>query len=353
MNMKLITRLLPVLLFICIHPHSSAAQSTQPAAGEIRRGMSMSDAPDARYAKWFDKLARQVEPELQGNPERLGLYLKFFEHEIIREPRLFAFEVSAVKVEGTTRIVGMMEYPEQVATLQRLLSTLNLGSIEYAIEVAPTDQTEGLRFAIAKQDAFLFASPEKMSEKVNQAMHGEPLWIIGAAEGERRYLAHSADGYVGWIDTSVVQPVDSTRMTATLNKSPARDAALIERVIDDAMSRMGKPYVWAGRSDDGVDCSGLVQRAFAAAGVMLPRDAEQQAICGKLVAMRHHREALRRGDVLFFLGRRGFVAHTGIYLGEGRFIESADGGVRISEFNSDNTRNRREDSFCFAKRMLD
>lgn len=349
--MKLISMIL-LLLLICVHPRPSAAQPTQQAK-EVRRGMNMADAPAERFSKWFDRLAAQIEPTLQGDPARLGVYLQFFEREIVREPRLFAFKATAVRADGKTRVVGVAEYTEQVETLHRLLSTLKLDPIESTILIAPTERTNGVHFGVARRDAFLYATPEDTSEKVNEALAGEPVWVLDASAGAMRYLVHSTDGYVGWIEADAVEPRSAEQLTAKVNDTAPRHGQLIEVALADAISRIGKPYVWGGRGDEGVDCSGLVQQAFAAAGIKLPRDAEQQAIVGKLVAMRHHRSALRRGDVLFFLGRRGFVAHTGIYLGDGQFIESADGGVRISEFNNDDTRNRREDSFCFAKRILD
>jgi cell wall-associated NlpC family hydrolase len=88
----------------------------------------------------------------------------------------------------------------------------------------------------------------------------------------------------------------------------------------------------------------------------LPRDADQQVYAGRLVATRWHRDALRRGDLLFFLsGRRGSIAHVAIYLGENKFVEAADGAVRISSFDTaaENYSERRDGGFCFAKRVLD
>jgi cell wall-associated NlpC family hydrolase len=73
---------------------------------------------------------------------------------------------------------------------------------------------------------------------------------------------------------------------------------------------------------DGVDCSGLVYTAFRSQGIRLPRDADQQALTGRLVATRWHRSSLRRGDVLFFLGRRGTIHHTAIYLGNNEILEA-------------------------------
>jgi cell wall-associated NlpC family hydrolase len=209
-------------------------------------------------------------------------------------------------------------------------------------------------FALVKSErTFLRAAPLEETEVVNEALRGEPVYLLDLSADRQQHLCHSIDGYVGWVHAADVETVSREQFTSTINAAENRKSKEVEIAIADANERLGKPYIWGGRSDDGVDCSGLVQRAYAAAGVHLPRDAEQQALCGKLVATRNYRDALRRGDILFFLGRRGFVAHTGIYLGEGKYIESADGSVRISKFNDDTDRNPREDSFCFAKRILD
>lgn len=81
----------------------------------------------------------------------------------------------------------------------------------------------------------------------------------------------------------------------------AREAdfvAVAERLI-------GTPYRWGGRSGDGVDCSGLVQLALAAAGISAPRDSDQQAALGHDIV---HHLPLRRGDLVFFPGHVGIMA---------------------------------------------
>ncbi|MCS7032565.1 MAG: C40 family peptidase, partial [Phycisphaerae bacterium] len=321
---------------------------------EIRRGVRMSDPPELRHRRFWENLARQIEPELQGQPARLDVYLRFFEREIIRDTRLFACKLAALRVDGVTRVVGLLEYQEQIDALHRLLETLQLGPIDSSIELAPSSAVRDSPFAVvAAERSFLRRDPTEKSEVVNEALRGEPVFLLDLSADHRRFLCHSADGYVGWITVHDVERIPAERLTAILNPGPPRRPDLIETAIADAMSRIGAAYVWGGRSDAGVDCSGLVQRAFAAAGVHLPRDAEQQALAGRLVATRGYRDALRRGDILFFLGRRGFVAHTGIYLGEGRFVESANEGVKISMFNDEAERTRRDESFCFAKRVID
>jgi cell wall-associated NlpC family hydrolase len=93
-----------------------------------------------------------------------------------------------------------------------------------------------------------------------------------------------------------------------------------------ATSYLGVPYVWAGSSPSGFDCSGLVTFVFARFGVSIPHNAALQYRYGVPVP----RDRLRPGDLVFFNQLR----HNGIYLGDGRFIHSTyPGGVKISNLD--------------------
>jgi len=129
----------------------------------------------------------------------------------------------------------------------------------------------------------------------------------------------------------------------------------VKRILDNARGLLGTEYLWGGKTTRGVDCSGLVQVAFGAEGLNLPRDSNQQVYLGKLVATRWYREGLRPGDTLYFLGSRGKIRHTGIYLGDDRYIEAVRPTVRITSFDSEDEdySARRAASFAFAKRLLD
>lgn len=63
------------------------------------------------------------------------------------------------------------------------------------------------------------------------------------------------------------------------------------------------PYVWGGRSPDGVDCSGLMQQALAAEGITLRRDTDLQREQGEAVKF----AAREAGDLLFFPGHVGLL----------------------------------------------
>lgn len=83
-----------------------------------------------------------------------------------------------------------------------------------------------------------------------------------------------------------------------------------EDFVSVAQGYIGLPYIWGGKSSDGVDCSGLVQSALWAAGIDCPRDADQQeAQLGAAVDVTPDLNGLQRGDLVFWRG------HVGIMLG--------------------------------------
>lgn len=107
-------------------------------------------------------------------------------------------------------------------------------------------------------------------------------------------------------------------------------------VISAAKSALGTPYTWGGNSlQGGVDCSGLVQQAFAQVGIQLPRVSYAQANYGKRVGL----DALRPGDLVAWdnSSRNNGADHIAIYIGNGQIIEAARPGtvVRIRTVGAD------------------
>jgi len=95
-------------------------------------------------------------------------------------------------------------------------------------------------------------------------------------------------------------------------------------VVSIAMRYLGVPYVWAGASPSGFDCSGFVMYVFAQIGISLPHSSYAQFNMGTPVSM----SQLEPGDLVFFAG----ASHVGIYIGGGQFIHAPHTGdvVKIS-----------------------
>jgi cell wall-associated NlpC family hydrolase len=80
-----------------------------------------------------------------------------------------------------------------------------------------------------------------------------------------------------------------------------------------ALAQVGTPYVWGGETAGvGFDCSGLTQAAFRAAGVALPRVAQEQFDAGPEL---RSGTILEPGDLVFFGGGSRSVSHVGLYVG--------------------------------------
>jgi cell wall-associated NlpC family hydrolase len=95
------------------------------------------------------------------------------------------------------------------------------------------------------------------------------------------------------------------------------------RAVAFAYSMIGVPYVWAGTSRRGVDCSGLTMLSWQAAGVGLPHYSGSQMSSTIRVPL----YSLQPGDLLFY--GRGGSSHVTIYIGNRRMIEAASAGTRV------------------------
>lgn len=100
-------------------------------------------------------------------------------------------------------------------------------------------------------------------------------------------------------------------------------------VVDWAISRtkMGIWYKWGGTTDKGYDCSGLVMKAFAQAGINMPRISWSQAGRGQRVKI----SDLEPGDLVAWdhVAGDGGADHIAIYIGNGQIAEAAKTGTQL------------------------
>ena len=118
-----------------------------------------------------------------------------------------------------------------------------------------------------------------------------------------------------------------------LNPLPqkASAASLRPGILGTARVFLGDKYYWGGRSAWGIDCSGLVNLAYRAWGLELPRNADDQYAASRSVS----RENLKPADLIFSAdaARPGAINHVMLYAGGGRLIEATGDSNSVREIS--------------------
>lgn len=124
---------------------------------------------------------------------------------------------------------------------------------------------------------------------------------------------------------STVYATTVLSLSLALAEDPTASGTVIA-AITFAAEHLGTPYVWGGTGNGGFDCSGLAQAAYRAAGISLPRVAQDQFDAGPAVP---GDGTVQPGDLLFFGTGPSGVDHVGLYVGSGEMIDAPHTGADV------------------------
>lgn len=96
-------------------------------------------------------------------------------------------------------------------------------------------------------------------------------------------------------------------------------------IVTLAKQYLGTPYRYGGATPAGFDCSGYIMFLFQQFGKELPRTADRQAAIGKSVDIKN----LRPGDIVCFATDETDISHTGLYIGDNRFIHASSSAKKV------------------------
>jgi len=213
------------------------------------------------------------------------------------------------------------------------------------------------------------------SEMVSQLLFGETYSVVDK-RGEWLQVVQTFDNYTGWITSKVFCPVKENFMEEINKETPSYSTGMYQQagskdqfvmlgfgsrlplwdgaaffigdeefvtrgevrheeadlssdgLLNMAMSLLGTPYIWGGKSTFGIDCSGFVQTIFKFKSLYLPRDAYQQEQNGIPIDFSNRKQ----NDLAFFSNEYGRVVHVGLLLSMDKIIH-ASGRVRIDRFD--------------------
>ncbi|CAM3685191.1 peptidoglycan endopeptidase LytE [Aeromicrobium ponti] len=115
----------------------------------------------------------------------------------------------------------------------------------------------------------------------------------------------------------------------TETKVAAQTASQVDELIAEAKKYMSVPYVWAGSTPSGFDCSGYLNYVYSNVGISIPRTVASIWSATRSVS------TPRAGDLVFFETYKAGPSHAGIYLGNNKFIHAGSSrGVEISDMNN-------------------
>jgi cell wall-associated NlpC family hydrolase len=143
------------------------------------------------------------------------------------------------------------------------------------------------------------------------------------ADYQQQYDALSAPQQAQVVQAGAGNSVVAPPVGSVVAGSGAAQAA-----VNTALAQVGDPYVWGASGPDSFDCSGLMQYAYAAAGVSLPHSSGMQSQMGAPVS----RSALQPGDLVFFYSP---VSHVGMYIGNGQMVHAATSGQPVKVVSLD------------------
>jgi cell wall-associated NlpC family hydrolase len=166
----------------------------------------------------------------------------------------------------------------------------------------------------------------------NPKNYGE--WIADvenpAAQYRGRYQEHFAEARELLAQKAAKQS-NGDQLAQVVDGAELKAGPRALTALAEAKKFLGTPYLWGGSTPKtGFDCSGLVQWAYARAGIHIPRVTDDQILAPGATAV--SRRNLLPGDLVFFRDSTGYVHHVGISLGGDRFIHAPHTGdvVKVS-----------------------
>ena len=234
--------------------------------------------------------------------------------------QLAAVAVSVYENANQTSVLGLLSSGNP----QSALSQASL-----VMEVAGTHNEEATQFLTAAQTLESVSAQRQRTEQGIAQIHAQ----LAAQKTSLNKLLASSKATLDSLTTAQQQQVEANSVGGTTSSSGSGQSGTsamaytgptgtqADKAVAFAYAQLGKPYEWGATGPDAYDCSGLVQAAWAAAGVSIPRTTYED-----WDDLQHIPESqMVPGDLIIFDGE----GHVGMYVGGGYFIDAPTTGKDV------------------------
>ncbi|WP_299535112.1 C40 family peptidase [uncultured Streptomyces sp.] len=216
------------------------------------------------------------------------------------EPVTQTIEMPTITADLSTSVAASAQATQQVA--------LDLQTHAQE-EAAATTAAKAAKAAKADADREAAAKKKAAAEAKAKAEAKAEAAERASRSAARTTLSASSSG------SSSSSGTTATATAASSSSSSSAVSGSAAAIVAFAKAQVGDAYVAGGTGPNSWDCSGLVQAAYAQAGVSLPRVSQDQSVAGTQVSL----GSLQAGDILYW-GSAGSAYHVAIYVGDGQFV---------------------------------
>ena len=229
--------------------------------------------------------------------------------------------ITQLAAQRNTTVELETKYQDQVEAERRARE-------EAAAQAAAKAASEKAAADLAQKQAEQAAAQPQESAPAPQEQSSRPSPSQRASAQEPATTSQPEPEAVGEEEAaSAPAPAPAPEPATSPEPTPSRSGNAASTAISTAMSYIGTPYVWAGESASGLDCSGLTMVSYAAAGVDLTHSSRVQYGEGAQVPL----DAVQPGDLVFWSsdGSQSGIYHVAIYLGDDMMIEAPTFGMTV------------------------
>jgi N-acetylmuramoyl-L-alanine amidase len=157
---------------------------------------------------------------------------------------------------------------------------------------------------------------------------GTEVSVIGVSGAWYKVSIGGTEGYIrsDFVSLSSSSAASTTTGGTSTSTTATASSTVGQKIVDTGMKYLGTPYVWAGTSPSGFDCSGFVYYVYKECGYSTSRTAASLFTNGDYV----ERDNLQAGDIICFTSGSGsYIGHCGIYIGDGKFVHASSGNGSV------------------------